>query len=535
MAAGEEDPSATSGESKLEVPTDGRQRRAGLKSLLGEFRDRPLELAGVFLTLGSFVALLVLIAISFVPDTPELALIKGFQSLLTMASIGIIAVIASRQTEQLITALAIVIVAVVFVSIDDLVRLYVTVSGSDRDLTTVLSGRSTNSAEVGSGKRDFRNTAQRIRQLVEARVGTHQLSDNGLRILQEDIRKLIVEAEHAAILQRISDKGADELLGEIYDEEFVVSYLKYEGLPQFQFDIQLLRFEGLIDDRYGDLPDTVEVTELGCLILARLRNQDLECRPPEVPEIAPEEISPIDEIHVDDRRVVAIRGQPAVLSLALEVERRLQIDAVPTSQGDLDPYLEIYEEKSGGGRELLAADDDGGGGLNARITRAMPAGNYLLSVTDFFGDTGEISVSVTRAQEPASRQRARLDEDSTPIPMELFVGGDAGGTGVALEIIGPARPVRIEARSQWLDTMIDVYRIDRPDAPVRDLDFLAGNDDRSTDSLDACVEVEMEPGWYAVQVSDFDGLTGEVTTVFSNSSPALDEPCDQSSPGTAAR
>ena len=110
MAAGEEDPSATSGESKLEVPTDGRQRRAGLKSLLGEFRDRPLELAGVFLTLGSFVALLVLIAISFVPDTPELALIKGFQSLLTMASIGIIAVIASRQTEQLITALAIVIV-----------------------------------------------------------------------------------------------------------------------------------------------------------------------------------------------------------------------------------------------------------------------------------------------------------------------------------------------------------------------------------------------------------------------------------------
>lgn len=507
-----------------------RPARGVVTRLLNVFGDRPLELAGVVLTLGSFVSLLVLIIASFNPNTPELALIKGFQALLTMASIGIIAVIASRQTEKFITALAIVIVAIVFVSIDDLVRLYVTVTGTERDITGILSRRSSGSAEVAGGKQDFRETAQRIRMMIENRYADElSLSENSARILQEDIRRTIVEAEHGAIVERIVSRGADELLSEIHDGEFVVSYLKYEGLPEFQADLQLLRFEGLIDDRYGDMPDTVLLTDLGCQVLARVRGEDIGCREPGAPEAVPDAVSPLNMIGVDQRKQVAVSGLPAFLTLDLRQSQVLQIDAVPANGSDLDPYIEVYKSNADGEIELVYYDDDGGGGLNSRVLAQFDAGSYLISVFDLFGGTGEISVSVNApaaADDVAARESIEIAPGSRPIVRDLFVGSERGAE-VVLSVSEEDRRIRFEAQSTWLDTMIAVFEVDGPDDHIGDWNRVADNDDRGPDTFNSCVEVELEAGLYVVRVRDYDNLTGEATAVFSNAEDyPTEEPCD---------
>ncbi len=502
--------------------------RGLLGRLLSVFGDRPLELAGVVLTLGSFLALLFLILASFVPSAPELALIKGFQSLLTMASIGIIAVIASRQTEKFITALAIVIVAIVFVSVDDLVRLYVTVTGSERDISGVLSRRSTGRGEVAGGKQDFRDTARRIREMIEARHEDFALSENSARLLQEEIRQIILQAEHSAIVERITNKGADELLSEIHDGEFVVSFLKYEGFPEFQSDLQLLRYEGLIDDRYGDMPDTMELTDLGCRILELTRNADLGCQDPEAVEIEPETVSPQYTIDVDERLEVSVAGDPVVLTLNLRREQLLQIDAVPAGGQDLDPYLEIFRGDDDATIEFFDYDDDSGGGLNARVSNRFPADRYLIYVFDLFGESGRISVSVNARAESevqATRETFTLAANTEPLTSDLFIGSDSGEE-FELEITGPSRRVRFAAQSEWLDTLVEIYRIGSPGESAGEWNLVARNDDGGVE-LNSCVDLEVEAGLYLIRVTDYDNFTGEATATIANADDArADEECE---------
>lgn len=76
------------------------------------------------------------------------------------------------------------------------------------------------------------------------------------------------------------------------------------------------------------------------------------------------------------------------------VDGQYQIDAVGVD--GFDPYIELYRI-DGTTLQRMGSDDDGGEGLNSRLRVLLQQGSaYELHVSEFFGNGGEVVVSVTR-------------------------------------------------------------------------------------------------------------------------------------------
>ena len=89
---------------------------------------------------------------------------------------------------------------------------------------------------------------------------------------------------------------------------------------------------------------------------------------------------------------VAIRleaNEGRMLELAIETAGTYRIDARAISIG-FDPFLYLYEDE-----DVIDDNDDGGEGLNARITRRLEPGSYVIRVEELTGFPGECEVSVT--------------------------------------------------------------------------------------------------------------------------------------------
>lgn len=188
-----------------------------------------------------------------------------------------------------------------------------------------------------------------------------------------------------------------------------------------------------------------------------------------------------------------------------------------TSNGDLDPYLTLYDANGG-----IVAENDDADGLNSRLDFAadLPAGDYCIGVMPLTYGAGQIQLGV-EALDRDSFLRQSYDRG------ELVPPADSDYPVEALDLATTRHTVLLNSgKSQWLrfevtqptvlivnaygslvgaDTKLALFS--QPGAVI------AENDDWTSGTDSKLGPVELTPGTYLIAVSDLNSQGGTGSAV----------------------
>jgi|GEM_PF-2228315 len=145
------------------------------------------------------------------------------------------------------------------------------------------------------------------------------------------------------------------------------------------------------------------------------------------------------EVNESLRGSVSEREPIRLYALELRSSDNLTI-TMDRSTTEIDPKLELYDRRG----SQVAMDDDGGGSMNARISRYLSAGSYVIMAYEVgYNNTGGFTLSVSNRQ--GYPQTQPLTQQATPRP---------SSSTASLISVGTTRTGRIaSARAE------DVYRL----------------------------------------------------------------------------
>ena len=166
-------------------------------------------------------------------------------------------------------------------------------------------------------------------------------------------------------------------------------------------------------------------------------------------------------------------------------------------EGTFDTFLELYDENC----VLIAADDDGGDGLNSRLVRNLPAGNYFVGVrSSASGQRGEFTLSAVCG---AGTTSICADCDSGEL-LARMQPGVLGSRGCTMG--SPGQPIEVYSLTvdDFFDGTISVVSDEFSPTLYFFNDFcdlvVRGSACFHKD-FDACINITLGPGTYTVVVS----------------------------------
>lgn len=188
-------------------------------------------------------------------------------------------------------------------------------------------------------------------------------------------------------------------------------------------------------------------------------------------------------------RLTANRGEIQGLYGGTPLQYQFRLDArqlvtIDMRSDQFDSYLRL----SGNGVD--ATDDDGGDGLNARLSRVLTPGEYTISAEGLSG-SGMFQLGLVTANVPEGTGGGPI-----AVGEEKQANLLGGATDSFTFSIATAGHYVIDMRSDDFDSYLTLYHASGAQIT---------SDDDSGGSLNARIEIELEPGDYRVEASSFGG------------------------------
>lgn len=226
------------------------------------------------------------------------------------------------------------------------------------------------------------------------------------------------------------------------------------------------------------------------------------CRPTHAPS----------SIAIDEPALVTLEADSDGYWLRFSISEKAIYQIEIAAREELqDPMVELFRNAADQSLAMIAEDDDGGGQRNARIIAELSAGDYQIAVSDYYGEAGEVSVSLT-AWDGESIARLGTERWPTETAIEKLGSPPIENTRVLIEESGGFRWFSIRP-TQAGAYVINVDPADSSDPvvylfdPNRKFAPLDENDDFG-DSLASRLDAELQAREYLLAVKSLTG-TGE--------------------------
>lgn len=186
-------------------------------------------------------------------------------------------------------------------------------------------------------------------------------------------------------------------------------------------------------------------------------------------------------------------GEIHAYRFVLKKKANVTIDNEQTGQGNLDPYLVMFDKNGG-----KITDDDSGENRNARINRELTAGDYIIVAKGLGSSSGGYKLAVNRF-------RAAPDVQASISVGETRTGTlRSGGQRVSYSLtVSAAGTVIIRAKKTSgsnVDTLVELYNANG---------VMVASDDDSGGNRNALLIQQLNPGSYRVVVRSYGNSTGE--------------------------
>ena len=190
---------------------------------------------------------------------------KSVDTLLTVAALGLIVVIASRAANPYVFIFSAFIVGALIIPSKDIFRFYLIASGSGKKIEDFYDSNSTGPNIQGR----LSQAAEWIVTEVEDSIMSEPIDRSKRSKLIKDIEEKLLRERDVTISERVRSQGAVELLKAISNQlsdGFGDFLYKHGAHEKFIEDLRFLRSEDLISFAYDDL-DSIELSSLGRKVL----------------------------------------------------------------------------------------------------------------------------------------------------------------------------------------------------------------------------------------------------------------------------
>ena len=228
--------------------------------------------AGMIVFVFASVALVLLVIYSVIFDLDEASMLRGAESILTIAGLGIIISFLLSAKNVVIVTITLLVVAALVIPSRDIVRFVLVSTGSDRSLEDFY-GRSGVSSNITSRVDDI---ALEIVDELEKALHQDDLAPFSLeqrQRLAQSIGDVIQRDRTFTLYERVNARGVLELLSAIMDGQASDFIYRYRDVDRLEDDLRYLRYEGLVSIAYDDL-DSINITPLGRAVVEVSRATD---------------------------------------------------------------------------------------------------------------------------------------------------------------------------------------------------------------------------------------------------------------------